>query len=320
MSLQRRRQLWGCWLPRCRQLPGIPGAAVWGYNAASPVARLPGKQLPRAALLMGWVDSMSGLVDSLRDRQHKRDPGSRGWLRGRVSNREDSLVIIYVVWRKDLLGSCWQAGKGTKTRQPSRFKSSSGELMTESSVSATWCHMDQTEHDRGLPFPPLSWRSMFATAAEQPHQRLSGEGDQQGWAGVQAPWEVQAGTKCPFRHDAQSSHKCLPLRDWQGQPWALLLHTCCCTWQFCKMKASSLEQRRSYTAGRRLESWFPTPHRANFEQVLAHQDLHRFQLSRSSLGLLLPTACSLWYVPSPRMLSSTCFSYFFIISITRNNS
>ena len=43
----------------------------------------------------------------------------------------------------------------------------------------------------------------------------------------------------------------------------------------------------------------------NSEQVWAHQDLHRFHLRRSSLGLLLQTARSLRYVPSPRMLSNT---------------
>lgn len=52
--------------------------------------------------------------------QHKYNSGCKGWLRGRVSNRgEDSSVIIYAAQRKELLGSCWQAGGGTEISQAS---------------------------------------------------------------------------------------------------------------------------------------------------------------------------------------------------------
>lgn len=75
-------------------------------------------------------------------REHKYNSGCKGWLRGRVSNRgEDSSVIIYAAQRKELLGSCWQAGRGTKISQALWFKSS-GEQVTKSSISATWCLMD----------------------------------------------------------------------------------------------------------------------------------------------------------------------------------
>lgn len=54
---------------------------------------------------------------------------------------EDSSVIIYAAQRKELLGSCWQAGRGTEISQASWFKSSE-EPVTKSSISATWCHID----------------------------------------------------------------------------------------------------------------------------------------------------------------------------------
>lgn len=302
----------GCWLSRCRQLLGIPGAAVWEYSTVSSMAPQPGKQLPHTALLTGWVGSMSGLVDSLRHRQYKCDPGSGGWLRGRVSNREDSSLIIYVVWRKDILGSRWQAAKVQRWARLHALRAwllgKSWQRAAFQPLGAIWTRERVTEVYLSLRCPreaclQLQQSSRINTCRVRETSRAG--------AGVQVAREGQAGTNMPLQawclEQPQVPSPEELTRATLGFAAAYLLLGMAVLQDEGKQFGAETKLHCSQESGKLI----PTP-RASFEQVLAHQDLHRFQLSRSSLGLLLPTACSLWYVPSPRMLSNACFSYIFI--------
>jgi len=181
----------------CRGCRQSPGTASWGSRVGVRCRLLHGPAPQEVAaphsspLLAGCMGQRAWLAGSLRDRQHKHDPGSSGWLRGRVSNRgEDGPVIIYTLQRKDLLGIRWQASGVTKMSQASQSESSSGKPATQSHVSAPRCHTAPSSASTTEVCPPLhrpqEARSHLqhpsGRVVPRPHSCQLIEGGQRGWS------------------------------------------------------------------------------------------------------------------------------------------